>query len=62
MIGVGIFMTANENGDLMWMGSPLHTNCSIYCAYTMGVQYVMKTAQYVPKFYIYTLKITFIKG
>ena len=23
--------------------------------YTRGVQYVMKTAQYIPKFYIYTL-------
>ena len=26
------------------------------CKHTRGVQYVMKTAQYIPKFYIYTLQ------
>ena len=28
--------------------------------YTRGVQYVMKTAQYIPKFYIYTLHKYFL--
>ena len=27
----------------------------LYVDSTRGVQYVMKTAQYIPKFYIYTL-------
>ena len=27
--------------------------------YTRGVQYVMKTAQYIPKFYIFTLRSYF---
>ena len=27
MIGVCIFMTANETRDLMWMGSPIQNNC-----------------------------------
>ena len=27
MIGACIFMTANEAGDLMWMGSPIQNNC-----------------------------------
>ena len=26
MIGACIFMTANETGDLMWMGSPIQNN------------------------------------
>ena len=28
----------------------------LHLQYTRGVQYVMKTAQYIPKFYIYTLR------
>ena len=32
-----------------------------YGVYTRGVQYVMKTAQYIPNFYIYTLYNYFIK-
>ena len=34
-------------------------NLGAYCAITRGVQYVMKTAQYIPKFYIYTLRNNF---
>ena len=27
MIGACIFMAANETRDLMWMGSPIQSNC-----------------------------------
>ena len=47
------FLTSAQIIECLYTLETLHLDISTVL--TRGVQYVMKTAQYIPKFYIYTL-------